>query len=245
MKVTIYQINNKRDKHDVKFMGLEFTRKLQKADEIQSSIYDKVYEGYVSARSLEGVYRIFNLEHPEDYRGHSLSVSDIVEIADSPDVEPGFYFSDSIGFQKVDFDPAVTYPFIAPGIDSSKYAGISDLDRIDRKTGLIQLDARLGISLQVTPEELAVLKQEGNDAQDLLVRLVQSDRCVMCGDTYFPDPWNDGVLPGELNFDMPIAPLSPKVPEKKPLDQQIQESQIKTTPDKSPDTKSKSDDLFR
>lgn len=49
---------------------------------------------------------LYNLpDHPGTYQGHSLSVSDIVEvIGDSEDVEVGRYFVDSVGFKKVDFD---------------------------------------------------------------------------------------------------------------------------------------------
>ena len=77
---------------------------------------------------------------------------------------------------------------------------------------MIKLDARLGISLNVLPEELEILKKEDKTAQNLLIRLIQSDRCVMCGDTYFPDCWNEEYLTDELNFDLPINPLF--VPEK-------------------------------
>ena len=44
--------------------------------------YKKVYEGEVEGdtvlNALENIFRVFNIEHPDDYRGHSLSVSDVV-----------------------------------------------------------------------------------------------------------------------------------------------------------------------
>ena len=40
------------------------------------------------------IFRIFNIDHPKDFRGHSLSVSDIVEVVDSNSVKSGFYFCD-------------------------------------------------------------------------------------------------------------------------------------------------------
>lgn len=73
----------------------------------------------------------------------------------------------------------------------------------------IGLWARLGVSLNVTPDELAVLK--GGDAQkaeDLLVGLVRSDRCAMDGDTYFPVEANEehlGDMREELAFDLDAA----------------------------------------
>lgn len=102
--VKIYQINSDRDKNRVSFMDHESLQKLQGTPDVDSGIYDMVYEGEVAAKSLEEIYRIFNLEHPMDYAGHSLSVSDVVEVVKSDNINPGFYFCDSIGFQKVDFD---------------------------------------------------------------------------------------------------------------------------------------------
>lgn len=44
---------------------------------------------------LEEIFRKFNLNHPEDFQGHSLSVSDVV-ILDNE-----IYFCDSLGWKKV------------------------------------------------------------------------------------------------------------------------------------------------
>ena len=162
MKINIYQINSSRDGYPgVKFMGTSFLKSKSENSEINinSSIYDRVYSGTVDCNNLEDVYEMFNLRHPADFRGHSLSVSDIVEVADAsgvpeligrirfynsstafeecsytdeksfqkdieearfvgrtidvvdlrgqhiPYIETGFYFCDSWGFKKVDFQP--------------------------------------------------------------------------------------------------------------------------------------------
>lgn len=108
MDIKIYQINMDRDNNGVCFMGYDSLPRFQKTQDIDSSIYDLVFEGSVDAKHLESVYRIFNTEHPESYRGRSLTKSDIVEIEVGSDVEPGFYYCDTFGFQKVDFDPTQT-----------------------------------------------------------------------------------------------------------------------------------------
>lgn len=105
MKISIYQISSERDKNCVCFMGLDSLAHFQGSEQIDSGIYNKVYDGEVACGNLEDVYRMFNLDHLADYRGRSLSVSDIVEIEDSDGAESGFYFCDSIGFQKVEFEP--------------------------------------------------------------------------------------------------------------------------------------------
>lgn len=87
---------------------------------------------------------------------------------------------------------------------------------------MIQLDGRLGISLQVSPDEFEILKKEDEEAQTLLIHLIQSGRCEMCGDTYFPDCWNEEHLTDELNFDLPVRPLSVPEKERPSLADQIQ-----------------------
>lgn len=219
MNISVYQVNMQRDTNNVCFRNLEFTQKHQKSRDIDSSIYDKTYTCSLPAKSLEDVYYTFNCKYPQDYRCRSLSVSDIVEITNCPEVEEGFYFCDSVGFQKVDFDPSKTK--ISSLINDTKAL---EQAFADPETGLIRLQARLGICLEVTPEEMKVLHGIDDDAHSLLTRLVQSNRCVMSGDTYFPGPWNEDVLSVELNYDLPTAPLS--VPEKKPsLDDQIRATQ--------------------
>lgn len=73
----------------------------------------------------------------------------------------------------------------------------------------IALWARLGVSLNVTLGELAVLKAaDAQKAEDLLVGLVRSDRCAMDGDTYFPVEANEahlGEMREELAFDLNAA----------------------------------------
>lgn len=108
MNIKIYQINRTRDEDRIKFLGMESLPAVQGNQDINSKIYDKVYQGSVEAASLEDVYRMFNTEHPRDFRGHSLSVSDVVEVVEGPEMTPGFYFCDCVGFQRVEFHPELT-----------------------------------------------------------------------------------------------------------------------------------------
>ena len=108
MKVRIYQVNTDRDKDRIAFMEYDHLECFQGTKEINSSVYDKAFDGELDLISLEDVYRKFNLSHPEGFEGRSLSVSDIVEIVSSDNVKPGFYFCDTIGFKEVDFDHSKT-----------------------------------------------------------------------------------------------------------------------------------------
>lgn len=66
--------------------------------------YEVTYVGELPAHSsqdvlLEGLYEQFNLARPEDFRGHSLSVSDIVALRQNGVVSS--HYVDSIGFREV------------------------------------------------------------------------------------------------------------------------------------------------
>lgn len=104
MEIILYQINQDRDDNGCAFLGLDRLEGIFGDSQIDSEIYDQVFSGLVEADSLEEVFCIFNLAHPDGFAGRSMSVSDVVEIVESDSVVPGFYFCDSIGFRKVEFD---------------------------------------------------------------------------------------------------------------------------------------------
>ena len=132
MEIRIYQINSDRDTDGYKFMGMDWVKKHWGEQGVDSEIYDKVYEGTIDGSSLEDVFCTFNFSRPVGFKGHSLSVSDIVEVIQSSKTEPGFYFCDSIGFQKVEFDTSrvpdkeetIRVVLLEPG----KLARVADID---------------------------------------------------------------------------------------------------------------------
>ena len=105
MKINIYQINQDRDTQRLKFMGLDAVRKVLRSAEPDCAAYDKVYSGDVKCRNLEDVFILFQSGRPEGFQGHSLSVSDVVEVEDAASITLGFYFCDSIGFKEIPFQP--------------------------------------------------------------------------------------------------------------------------------------------
>ena len=101
MKIRVFQI---KDYTENRFMNHEYTLK---HGGIKAESYHQVYGGEVFADSLEGVFLLCNTDHPPGYCGHSLSVSDVVEVCEGKD--RGFYFVDSFGFKKLDdFDISKT-----------------------------------------------------------------------------------------------------------------------------------------
>ncbi len=94
---SIYQINVDRDTANVCFIGMESLEKIKGTKEVNAAAYDRVYDGKMDCISLENIYQKFNVDHPADYKGRSLSVSDVVEIRESDTLNPGFYFVDISG----------------------------------------------------------------------------------------------------------------------------------------------------
>ena len=55
MEIAIYQVNMGRDHNRVAFQSIDELERFQGSSEIESEIYDKVFEGEVSCENLEDV----------------------------------------------------------------------------------------------------------------------------------------------------------------------------------------------
>jgi hypothetical protein len=105
MKINIYQMRAEECSHSLLFREYSFVAE-QNGGVIPAALYDLVYSGEVKAETLENVYTIFNINHPRGYRGRSLTTSDVVEVISS-EVEAGFYYCDTFGFARTQFDKAL------------------------------------------------------------------------------------------------------------------------------------------
>ena len=65
--------------------------------------YRSVWNGTEEARDdldlLNYLFEMFNVNHPKGYRGHSMSVSDVIRIDENN--ETRFYFCDSFGWADI------------------------------------------------------------------------------------------------------------------------------------------------
>ena len=98
----IYQLKRNDSTTDIRFMNSEYLQK--KGIEPQYENYELVYTGALTKdgsqiEKLEDLYRIFNVEHPQDFIGHSLSVSDIVALKQAGVVS--YHYVDSIGYKEL------------------------------------------------------------------------------------------------------------------------------------------------
>ena len=95
---SIYQIKGGDETRDLRFEPYD---RLQAAGNVvDRANYELVYSAPLAPEaSLEDIYTRFNIDHPKDFKGHSLSVSDVVVL--HQDGQDAAHFVDSVGFREV------------------------------------------------------------------------------------------------------------------------------------------------
>ena len=95
---SIYQIKGGDETRDFRFEPYD---RLQAAGHVvDRANYELVYSAPLAPEtSLEDIYTRFNIDHPKDFKGHSLSVSDVVVL--HQDGQDAAHFVDSVGFREV------------------------------------------------------------------------------------------------------------------------------------------------
>ena len=95
---SIYQIKGGDETRDFRFKPYD---RLQAAGNVvDRANYELVYSAPLApGTSLEDIYTRFNIDHPKDFKGHSLSVSDVVVL--HQDGQDAAHYVDSAGFRQV------------------------------------------------------------------------------------------------------------------------------------------------
>ena len=95
---SIYQIKSGDETRDYRFEP--FDRLQATGRSVDRANYDLVYTVPLDSKTtLEDIYRTFNIDHPADFKGHSLSVSDVVVLHQGG--KDTAHYCDSFGFQQV------------------------------------------------------------------------------------------------------------------------------------------------
>jgi len=109
-KYGIYQLKPNLELDSLRFEGTESLKRMgitkDNFDAIKPENYTLLYVGELSelqketqGATLEAIFEKFNLDHPEDFRGHSLSVSDIVVLHQNG--QNTAHFVDSFGYTEI------------------------------------------------------------------------------------------------------------------------------------------------
>lgn len=94
----IYQVNPETKGREYEYMNFQFVESHNLS--VDRGDYSLIYTGSLQeGDTLDLLFERFNIERPEDFRGHSLSISDIVVMNREGEVKA--YFVDSFGFQEV------------------------------------------------------------------------------------------------------------------------------------------------
>ena len=95
---SIYQIKGGDETRDFRFEPYD---RLQAAGNVvDRANYELVYTAPLAPEtSLEDIYTRFNIDHPKDFKGHSLSVSDVVVL--HQDGQDTAHYVDSFGYKSV------------------------------------------------------------------------------------------------------------------------------------------------
>ena len=94
----IYQLKDSAETRDIRFMAMDYLE--MKGIPVSRENYTLVYTGELTeGMSLEDIYTKFNIDHPADFTGHSLSVSDVVVL--HQDGENTSHYVDSVGYREI------------------------------------------------------------------------------------------------------------------------------------------------
>ena len=86
---------------DIRMKFIGYDELLKSFGEPDPTNYRLAYDGQGETNDLEELYAKFNTEQPPGYEGHSLSMSDVVELYD--EAGGSFHYVDRFGFQKIGF----------------------------------------------------------------------------------------------------------------------------------------------
>lgn len=94
----IYQLKDQDNLNRVRFLSYE--KFINSGEKVVYDNYASAYSGELEKTfTLEEIFYIFNMEIPDGFHGHSLSVSDVIVLEE--DMKKTAWFVDSIGFREI------------------------------------------------------------------------------------------------------------------------------------------------
>jgi hypothetical protein len=98
MAIVQYKIYQLKEITNYSFRGWKYA----KDNGFSFEDYEEVYSGEAAQKNCLGeLFRILNMESPDDFTGHSLSVSDVIAIKTERNDYWYYFYCDSFGWQEV------------------------------------------------------------------------------------------------------------------------------------------------
>ena len=156
---TIYQL---KDDVPVDYHFRSLERLQEHGLAVDPANYEKIYTAPLTpGMSLERIFEKFNIDRPEDFKGHSLSVSDVVVLHQNG--QDTAHYTDSIGFVDISENFLLENPLKAAELSTEQNANMID-GVINNTPNTDALEAQAAAGEQISLADLADAIQKDREA---------------------------------------------------------------------------------
>ena len=156
---TIYQLKREDATRDYRFEPYDRLHAAGLA--VDPVHYEPVYSGPMTpGMTLENIYTRFNIDHPQDFKGHSLSVSDVVVVQQGG--QSTAHYVDSFGYKQVpEFLQPENYLKNAEMSTEQNYNMIDGIANNAPTVGELEAKAKAGEVISLTELATAIQAEKG------------------------------------------------------------------------------------
>lgn len=161
---TIYQLKREDATRDYRFEPYDRLHAAGLA--VDPAHYEPVYSGPMTpGMTLDAIYTRFNLDHPQDFKGHSLSVSDVVVVQQGG--QSTAHYVDSFGYKTVpEFLQPENYLKAAEQSTEQNYNMIDGMVNNTPTVGELEAKAKAGEVISLTDLATAIQAEKGRGREE-------------------------------------------------------------------------------
>ena len=254
-KYGIYQLKDNPELDKFRFEGTESLKRMgitkDNFDAVLPENYKLVYmgelaelQGQTQSETLEAIYTKFNIDHPADYKAHSLSVSDIVVLHENG--ENTAHFVDSFGFTEL---PKFMLTLEGKENEIETELAVHIADRY-----ILMHECEEGYDYSILDEQYHLLDGGVYDnpditirrAMDIVIADLKEPRFSAVTEQYYRDEFLQGeVYAGSEAEIVDFEELSEKAEEVEQADLEAKQAEFReNNPDVVADFRAKTEELF-
>ena len=254
-KYGIYQLKDNPELNTFRFQGTESLKRLgiikDNFDAVTPENYKLVYmgeltelQGQTQSETLEAIYTKLNVDHPADYKAHSLSVSDIVVLHENG--ENTAHFVDSFGFTEL---PKFMLTLEGKENEIETELAVHIADRY-----ILMHECEEGYDYSILDEQYHLLDGGAYDnpditiqrAMDMVIADLKEPRFSAVTEQYYRDEFLQGeVYAGSEAEIVDFEELSEKAEEVEQADLEAKQAEFReNNPDVVADFRARTEELF-
>ena len=254
-KYGIFQLKDDPELDKFRFEGTESLKRMgitkDNFDAVLPENYKLVYlgelselQGQTQSETLEAIYTKFNIDHPADYKAHSLSVSDIVVLHENG--ENTAHFVDSFGFTEL---PKFMLTLEGKENEIETELAVHIADRY-----ILMHECEEGYDYSILDEQYHLLDGGVYDnpditiqrAMDMVIADLKEPRFSAVTEQYYRDEFLQGeVYAGSEAEIVDFEELSEKAEEVEQTDLEAKQAEFReNNPDVVADFRAKTEELF-